>query len=171
MLDRHASHDDLDRLIEEWTSERDHYEVMRVLQAAGVKAAPVVDGKEVLFDPHFRERNHFDIVDQPVLGPRPVQRHVAAKFTRFEPKAHRHAPLLGEHNEEVLREIGVSDDEISQLKEAKVIADQPAYPVPGRIVSMALKLPYDRYLENGILLAVEEDYGRQLGIDSGTPPK
>ena len=89
VLARHEHHDALDAAITEWTSQRDHYDVMHTLQAAGVKAAPVLDGKEILFDPQFKARHHFDIVDQPMLGKRPVQRHVAAKFTRFEAKARR----------------------------------------------------------------------------------
>lgn len=164
VLARHEHHDELDALITDWTSQRDHYDVMRRLQAAGVKAAAVLDGKEILFDEQFKARRHFDIVDQPMLGKRPIPRHVAAKFTRFEAKARRPAPLLGEHNEEVLREIGYSGDDIARLKEDAVIADQPNLPVPAPFVSAALKLPYDRYIEHAILQALDPDYREQLGI-------
>lgn len=164
VLARHEHHDELDAAITSWTEQRDHYEVMRALQAAGVKSAAVLDGKEILFDPHFQARHHFDIVDQPILGKRPVQRHVAAKFGRFEAKARRPAPLLGQHNEEVLREIGYSDEEIARLKEEAVIATEPKLPVPAQYVAKALELPYDRYLEHGILQALEPDYREQLGI-------
>jgi len=164
VLARRDHHDELDELITQWTSQRDHYDVFHALQAAAVKAAPVLDGKEVLFDPHFRERHHFDVIDQPLLGKRPVQRHLAARFTRFEAKPRRHAPLLGEHNDEVLREAGYSDDDIAKLKEDGVIADKPNLPVPPQFVAMALKLPYDRYIEHGILQALEPDYREQLGI-------
>jgi formyl-CoA transferase len=161
---RFEHHDELDAAITAWTSQRDHYDVMRTLQAAGVKAAAVLDGKEILFDLHFKARHHFDIVDQPLLGKRPVQRHLAAKFTRFEAKARRAAPLLGEHNDEVLREIGYSEEQIAKLKEDDVIAQEPKLPVPAQYVAAALKLPYDRYLEHGILQAVDTDYREQLGI-------
>jgi hypothetical protein len=93
-----------------------------------------------------------------------VQRHLAAKFTRFEAKARRPAPLLGEHNDEVLKELGYSDGEIAKLREDKVIAEQPNLPVPPQLVAMALKLPYDRYLENGILQTIDPDYREQLGL-------
>ena len=164
ILARREHQDALDAAITTWTSQRDHYDVMHTLQAAGVKAAPVLDGKEILFDPHFKARHHFDIVEQPMLGKRPIQRHLAAKFTRFEAKARRHAPLLGEHNEEVLKELGYSDAEIAKLKEDAVIADKPNLPVPAHVVAMALKLPYDRYLEHGILQAIDPDYRTQLGL-------
>jgi crotonobetainyl-CoA:carnitine CoA-transferase CaiB-like acyl-CoA transferase len=162
-------HDELDEGITAWTSQRDHYDVMHTLQGAGVKAAPVLDGKEALLDPHFAARRVYDVVDQPLLGKRPVQRHVAAKFTRFEAKARRPAPLLGEHNAEVLAEIGMSEDEIRRLQEQKVIGDTPDIPVPPQLISMALKLPYEQFVEIGVLQAVEPDYREQLGIvDDGS---
>jgi crotonobetainyl-CoA:carnitine CoA-transferase CaiB-like acyl-CoA transferase len=162
---RHENHDALDELITQWTSQRSHYDVFHALQKAGVKAAPVLNGKEALFDPHFKERRQFDVVEQEPVGSRPVQRHVAAKFTRFEAKARRPAPLLGQHNEEVLKELGYGDDEIAKLREGGVIAERPALPVPPQLVSMALKLPYDRYIEHKILQAIEPDYRQQLGIE------
>ena len=164
VLARHDHHDELDAAITEWTSQRDHYDVMHTLQAAQVKAAAVLDGKEILFDPHFKARHHFDVIDQPMLGKRPVQRHLAAKFTRFEAKARRPAPTLGQHNDEVLRELGYSDAEIAKLKESAIIGDAPNLPVPAQFVSKALQLPYDRYVEHGILQAIEPDYREQLGI-------
>lgn len=164
VLARHENHDALDELITEWTSSRDHYDVMHTLQKAGVKAAPVLDGKEILFDPHFKARGQFDVLEQPALGKRPIPRHVAAKFGRFEAKATKHAPTLGEHNEEVLKEIGYSDEAIAAMKEAGAIGTEPTLPVPANLVAMALKLPYDRYIEHGILQAIEPDYREQLGI-------
>ncbi|MBI5288110.1 MAG: CoA transferase [Chloroflexi bacterium] len=164
VLARRQNHDALDALITAWTSTRDHYDVMRTLQEAGVRAAPVLDGKEILFDPHFKARGQFDTVDQPLLGKRLIPRHVAAKFGRFEAKARSHAPLLGEHNAEVLKELGYSDDEIAKLQEDGSIADKPNLPVPPALIGAALRLPYDRYLEHGILQAIEPDYREQLGI-------
>ncbi len=164
LADRRTHHDELDVVLTEWTSSRDHYDVMHTLQQAGVKAAAVLDGKELLLDPHFRDRGQYDIVDQPGLGKRQVQRHVAAKFGRFEAAVRRAAPQLGEHNEEVLREIGMGDADIARLKEEGVIANKPNLPVPPQLVAAALKLPYDRYIETHILQALEPDYREQLGI-------
>jgi hypothetical protein len=93
-----------------------------------------------------------------------VQKHVAARFSRFETGPRRPSPLLGEHNEEVLKELGYGDDEIARLKEDAVIADAPNLPVPANLVAMALKLPYDRYVEHGILQAIDADYRERLGI-------
>ena len=166
VLGRHRHHDELDRLIEGWTREQDHYEAFHLLQKAGVKAAPVLNGKELLLDPHFKERGHFDVVDQPHMGKRPVQRHLAAKFSEFEASAQGPAPTLGQHNQEVLGGLlGLSDEELAELEEQGVIATKPNLPFPPELMSQALKLPYDRYLEAGILRALEPDYRQQLGLE------
>ncbi|MEX1253355.1 MAG: CoA transferase [Dehalococcoidia bacterium] len=166
VLARHQHHDELDRLIEGWASDQDHYEAFHLLQRAGVKAAPVLDGKELLLDPHFRGRGQFDTVDHPHVGKRPIPRHLAAKFSSFEASAGGPAPLLGEHNREVLGGLlGLSDEELAALEEQGVIANAPNLPVPPAIVSAALKLPYDRFLEAGILRAIDPDYREQLGLE------
>ena len=60
--------------------------------------------------------------------------------------------------------LGLSDEELAALEEEGVIATTPNLPVPPAIVSAALKLPYDRFLEAGILRALEPDYREQLGL-------
>lgn len=163
---RHEHHDELDRLIESWTREQDHYDAFHLLQRAGVKAAPVLNGKEILLDPHFKERHHFDVVDHPIHGKRPIQRHLAAKFSEFEASVDGAAPTLGEHNQEVLGGLlGLSDDELGELEEQKIIASRPDLPYPPELLSAVLKLPYDKFLENGTLRAVEPDYREQLRLE------
>ncbi len=165
VLGRYEHHDELDQLIEAWTAEQDHYDAFHLLQQAGVKAAPVLNGKEIHQDPQFKERHHFDVVEQPHMGRRPVPRHLAAKFSEFEAPAQGPAPTLGQHNHEVLGGLlGLSESELSDLEEQGVIANRPNLPVPPEIMSMALKLPYDRFLEAGTLRAIEPDYRKQLGL-------
>jgi crotonobetainyl-CoA:carnitine CoA-transferase CaiB-like acyl-CoA transferase len=166
VLSRHRHHDEIDRLLSEWTSQHNHLEAMRLLQAAGVKAAAVLDGKEILFDPHFRARHHFDLVDQPLLGKRWVQRHVIAKFSDFEAETRSHAPLLGEHNRDVLiGELGLSEEEYQALEDGHVLGTEPDMVVPPQVLSAALKLPYDKYVEHGIIRTIDPDYQQQLGLE------
>jgi crotonobetainyl-CoA:carnitine CoA-transferase CaiB-like acyl-CoA transferase len=165
VLGRTRRLDELYEMVESWTQTQDKYEAFHLLQKAGVKAAPVLNGKDVLLDSHFKERGMWDWVEQPHQGKRPVPRHLSAKFSEFDAAARGPAPTLGQHNGEVLGGLlGLSDDEIASLAEQGVIATEPNLPVPAPIVSQALKLPYDKYVEVGILARVEEDYREQLGL-------
>ena len=167
---RHQNHDALDTLIEEWAREQDHVEAFHLLQRAAVKAAPVLDGKEMLLDPHLRERQHFDIIDHRHLGPRPIPRHLVAKFDRMDPKPDRPAPTLGEHNAEVLQALaGLSDEELAEMEAGQVIGTERVLPVPVEVLRERLKFPLDRMVQQGALRAVEEDYLDQWGLGGDGP--
>jgi crotonobetainyl-CoA:carnitine CoA-transferase CaiB-like acyl-CoA transferase len=173
VLARHENHDALDGLIEGWTREQDHYEAFHLLQRASVKAAPVLNGKELLLDPHFRERGHFSVVEHPALGRRPVPRHLVARFDGFDPGVSTAAPVLGQHNREVLQGmLGLSDEELASLEEQEVIGTEPVLPLPPgvtfesirEVVKGLYRLPFETMQEMGAIQAVEPDYRRQLGL-------
>ncbi len=71
VLGRHAHQDELDGHISRWTSERDAFELMRELQAAGVTAGAVEDGRTIAEDEHFRSRDFIRQVQTPE-GDRPA---------------------------------------------------------------------------------------------------
>ena len=127
MLARFEHHDELDELITSWTREQDQIEAMHLLQEAGVIAAAVLNPKQVLLDPHLRERGCFDMIDQPDVGKRPVSRQLGAKFSAFEPDSARPAPKLGEHNREVLQGLLGPERRRARARwtEQKVIGDTP----------------------------------------------
>lgn len=106
---RKQNEDDLEKLIEEWTVQKTAEEVVAKLQAAGVPAGMVEDGKDLLEDPHLKDRDYFQRIRHPVIGECVVQDY-PFKFNN----AHSHmerAPLLGEHTELVCREILKMSDE------------------------------------------------------------
>lgn len=113
--ERHAA--ELDRLVGEWTRQHTPREVMDLLQAAGVAAAPVQDVEDQLFaDPHARARGLYVTLEEPAMGP-VVTEYPPARLSETPPSVRSPAPLMGEHTEEVLREVlGLSDDEIEALK-------------------------------------------------------
>ncbi|AOY78789.1 CoA transferase [Moorena producens JHB] len=58
-LDRQQNHDALDTLIEAWTRQKTHYEVMHLLQDRGLMAGAILNIAELCQDPHLWERNYF----------------------------------------------------------------------------------------------------------------
>ncbi len=118
---RKENETELDNIVEEWTMARSAEEVMDLMQAAGVPAGVVRNSEELLeHDPQLAHRRFFRTVDHAEVG---VYRSPRSSFTlsRYDPEL-RPAPLLGEHNEYVLREIaGFSDDEIAELIADEVV--------------------------------------------------
>jgi crotonobetainyl-CoA:carnitine CoA-transferase CaiB-like acyl-CoA transferase len=166
LLSRHGHHDQLDALIETWTKERDHIEAMHLLQRVGVTAAAVLNPKQVLFDPHLRERGAFDSVEQPGVGRRPVPRPLGARFSAFPFQARGPAPRLGEHNREVLQGLlAVSDEELQLLEKEKVIGTEPELAWGTDVARQVVPMPLHSFQQMGAVLAVEADYQEQLGVN------
>lgn len=124
-LSRWKNQDELDRLIEEWTTQYDHYEVMYLLQRAGITAGAVLNAKEMLSDPQLKERNYFIEVSHPQAGTH-LYPGLALKLSKTPASFRRPAPCVGEHNEYVLGKLlGLSKDRIAQLEEDKIISTGP----------------------------------------------
>ncbi|MEO7666155.1 MAG: CoA transferase, partial [Dehalococcoidia bacterium] len=165
VLQRFANHDEIDQLITAWTQQQDHVEAMNTLQAAGVMAAAVLNPKEVLLNPHLKARGFFDMVDTDIAGPRPVPHQLGATFSGFTPDSARRAPRLGEHNEEILKELlGMSDTEVAALAEQGIIGDQPQLLFPMHVMRMFVQWPTTSFQQMGAVAALEKDYREQLGI-------
>ncbi len=112
---RKENETELDAVVEQWTKTRDADEVMDTMQAAGVPAGVARDGGELLDgDPQLAHRRFFRTVEHAEVG---AYRSPRSPFilSNYDPEL-RAAPLLGEHNDYVLREIaGFTDDEIAAL--------------------------------------------------------
>jgi crotonobetainyl-CoA:carnitine CoA-transferase CaiB-like acyl-CoA transferase len=90
------------------------------LLAAGVPCGPVYRMDEVYDDPHVQARDMVVDTDHPIAG---KTRHIGVpvKLSATPGSVHRPAPLLGEHSEEVLLELGVDPAEVRQLVDAGVV--------------------------------------------------
>jgi benzylsuccinate CoA-transferase BbsF subunit len=113
--------EELDELIQAWTTHYEHYQVMEMLQKAGVAAAPSLSNEELFNDPHCRERECFVSVQHPEEG----KLFVLAppwKLSATPAQVTKPAPLLGEHNEYVFGELlGMPQEEIPRLVAEKVL--------------------------------------------------
>ena len=133
-LSRWQHQDELDKMIEEWTMDRDHYDVMHLLQKEGIVAGAVLTGKELLSDPHLKERHAFQELERDIVGTHPYPVAASAmRLSGMEPHLERPAPTLGQHNDYVLGELlGLSKDEMKTLEDEKVIGNAPLGHVKGR---------------------------------------
>ena len=113
---------ELEALIEEWTSSINDYEAMRLLQAKGVPAGVVQNARDVLeTDEHLRARGYYYYLDHPDAG-RTAYDGPPVRLSATPGRHDAPAPLLGQHNDYVLREVlGYNDEEIAELLVEQVV--------------------------------------------------
>jgi benzylsuccinate CoA-transferase BbsF subunit len=111
---------ELDEIISSWTRLRDRDFIANMLTQAGIAAAPSRDANDLFHDPHLQARGAFVEVDHPEVGPR---RYVGPPWVMSDPGVEpRRAPLLGEHNDYVFRQIlGLSEEELTALERDGVV--------------------------------------------------
>jgi len=90
------------------------------LQSVSVPCGPINDLEDVFSDPQLLSREMFVEMTHPTLG-KIKQTGLPLKFSRTPGGLDRPPPLLGEHNYEVLNEIGFSTTEIEEMKAQDVI--------------------------------------------------
>ncbi len=122
LLGRKANEDALEEQIAAWTRTVTPEEGMRLLQARGVPAGVVQTAEDVLdHDEHLKARGYYVYLDHPEAG---HNAYDGPQFRLSETPARLQAPapLLGEHNDFVLREVlGYGDDRIAELLVEQVV--------------------------------------------------
>ena len=87
--------------------------------------APVLNTPEAVAHPHLRARGTVRKAQDPVLGEVDVP-GFPIRFSASPGQLDMQAPLLGQHNAEVLKEfLGYSDERIAQLKQQGVLVERP----------------------------------------------
>jgi crotonobetainyl-CoA:carnitine CoA-transferase CaiB-like acyl-CoA transferase len=109
-----------------WCAQRPADQAAKELLDARIPAAVMVPAFMALDDPQLRARRYFEPVAHSLVG----EHEYPGWPMRFSAGPDRYwrapAPLLGQHNDEVLRrELGVGDDEMARLREQHVIGDAP----------------------------------------------
>ena len=122
LVGRKQDEDELDRLVEEWTTQRSPEEVMMRMQGAGVPAGVVQDAEDILVrDPHLRTRGYYVYLDHPETG-HTAYDGIPYKLSDTPGRLSRPAPCIGEHTEYVCSEIlGMSRGEIDLLLAENVL--------------------------------------------------
>ena len=117
---------ELDAAICEWTRTRDANEIMRELQAAGVAAATVYHGLDLLEDEHLQAREFFISQEHRYVGRKryPLQPY---RFRNWlAPRSDRPSPTLGEHTRAVLARLTeISPETIDQWEREDIVGTVP----------------------------------------------
>jgi formyl-CoA transferase len=111
--------EEIDAAIGAWAAKRPVAEVLAALDAASVPAGRIYTVADIASDPHYRDRGmlaEVEMEDGPLMVP-----GIVPKLSATPGSQRTKAPALGEHTEEVLREIGLTDTQIGQLRARGVI--------------------------------------------------
>ncbi|MDR0875531.1 MAG: CoA transferase [Clostridiales Family XIII bacterium] len=118
---RRKNRAELDQHISAWTRGYTAYEVMTLLQNAGVAAMPSFSSEELLSDPHTLARGNVIELAHPVMGTKNVI-SPPWKLSETPAKVWERSPLMGEHNEECFCGLlGMSKEELEKLEDEQII--------------------------------------------------
>jgi len=117
---RAAQMERIDAAIAQWTSKRSQKEVLEEMEKAEVPAGRIYTAADIAADPHYAARGMIEEViagdGEPLKVP-----GIIPKLSGTPGAIRSPAPKLGEHTDEILQRLGFSSDDISRLRERKVI--------------------------------------------------
>jgi crotonobetainyl-CoA:carnitine CoA-transferase CaiB-like acyl-CoA transferase len=104
-----------------WCAERPTAEALEILGREKIPAAPVLKPQQTLDDPQVRAMGFFQPIDYPGLKrPAPIAK-TPVWLSETPGGIRRRAPLLGEHTEHILQQIGYDEAAIAELRRTGVI--------------------------------------------------
>ena len=122
MPGRLAAREAIDAAITAFTRERTPSDAADAIEAQGAIAAPILSAPELLGSAQLQARNWFQLVDHRYAGANLMPGFLWS--IEPDPPSWDHpCGLVGEHNHEVLAEVGLTEDEIAALEGARAIGD------------------------------------------------
>jgi formyl-CoA transferase len=113
--------EEIDAAIGAWAAQRPVAEVLAALDAASVPAGRIYTVADIAADPHYRERGMLQEVAVD-YGSKLSVPGIVPKLSATPGSQRTRAPRLGENTDDVLREIGLSPEQIAQLRERGVVS-------------------------------------------------
>ena len=119
-------HDLIDAALAAWCRARPAAEIVATLWEAGVPVGEVVQPHRQPDLDQFAARGYFEELDHPVLGSARYGTLPMTFSLEARPLHRRHAPLLGEHNAELLAEVGIDASQLAELEAAGIVGNDLA---------------------------------------------
>ena len=120
-INRGVNGEILSKKTSDWASQYTNEEALNLLANANVPAGPVNDLQDALDDPHVKAMNFFQDLEYPgIPGKSPVM-GLPVKLSNSDNTIERRPPILGEHTEEILIDLGFTNEEIDEFKEKRII--------------------------------------------------
>ncbi|MFT6093264.1 MAG: crotonobetainyl-CoA:carnitine CoA-transferase CaiB-like acyl-CoA transferase [Pseudohongiellaceae bacterium] len=105
----------------EWCALRTSAQVLDAMEAARLPAGPIMSPQEVLDDPHVAALGMFQPTEYPGLDkPAPLM-VTPVELSETPGEIRRRPPTLGEHTDQIMAELGYSEEEIQQLRDKRVV--------------------------------------------------
>jgi crotonobetainyl-CoA:carnitine CoA-transferase CaiB-like acyl-CoA transferase len=115
---KHA--DELDEAVQRWISERTTEEVVEAFEEANAAITPIYNIEDIMQDPQYQALDSIITVNDSELGPIKMQ-NVLFRLSETPGEVKWSGPQLGEHNEEVYRELGIDKERLEKLKAEGVV--------------------------------------------------
>ena len=112
-----AHHDQIDNIIEGWTSTQNPIQLFHLLQANGIAGGPILSEEMAFQDPHLNERDFFVEINAPEVGTH-LYPGTTFKMSKVPLVVNKPPVRLGEDNDWVYKDLlKLTDEEYQHLKD------------------------------------------------------
>ncbi|MQG18054.1 MAG: CoA transferase [SAR202 cluster bacterium] len=164
-LDRWTNRNELHKLIDNHTKDWDNHKLTHLLQSNGVAAGSVMESPDLLFDKHLQDRGFYEVVEHhPSTGMPPLPYASRPwKFSETSAVTPKAAPIMGENNEFILKELlGKTDEEFDELVATQIIGNKPTQ-------GTAVRAPDpNEQLRQGRMQRYDSDFKQKISEFYGT---
>jgi benzylsuccinate CoA-transferase BbsF subunit len=156
---------DLDDRLGKWTASFDPMALMQRLQKAGVPAGVALNNKELLLNPHMKERGYFQKAKSPSAGTR-LYPGPWFRLSNTPGRIRKSAPNLGQDNQQILTGLlGLTEADLADLEVKGVIGTAPPFETEEeKAAAIPTVLPLDLQVQLGLLAGYDEDFYELLGL-------
>ena len=119
--DRLNNNDDLDDVISKFMRSSNRENLLKIFLDAGVTVGPVLDISELVEHPYILDREVLIEHEDTEFG-NILMHQTFPRLSKTPGKIKKSAPLVGENTDDVLREIGITDLQILQLRKQNIIS-------------------------------------------------